>query len=103
MSTAAAEAPPLEAVPDPDPLEGDAQLALFEGQPVHDYKLSFSGGILISDPDVIEALTLGQEVTLKVKGYVSGRGHKLKRGKDQGKRGCVSHHTLIVESIAPAK
>lgn len=99
----ATEKPPIAAVPDPDPIDPDAQLVLFEGQPIHGYRLSFSGNIELADEDVINALTLGQEVTLKVKGYVSGRGHKLKRGKDTGARGAISHHTLVVESIAPSK
>jgi hypothetical protein len=94
--------PALEAVPDPDVVD-EGQLVLFEGQPIHGYRLSFSGNIELADEDTIAALTLGQEVTLKVKGYVSGRGHQLKRGKDTGKRGAISKHTLVVESVAPSK
>jgi hypothetical protein len=103
MSTAAAEAPSLEAVPDPEPLEGDAQLVLFEGQPILAYRLSFSGNVVIGDPDLIEMLTLGQEITVKIGGYVSGRTHKLKRSKDASKPGAVSGHTLVIQTVAPIK
>jgi hypothetical protein len=103
------DAPPpedakLAAVPDPHEIDEDApQLVLFEGQPIHEHRLSFSGNVLIGDPDLIEMLTLGQPVTVVVAGYVSDRGHKLKRGKDASKPGAVSRHTLVVQSIAPSK
>lgn len=97
MTAALKEAPPAEPA-----IEEEPQLVLFEGQPIKGYTLAFGGNIELGDPDLIERLTLGQEVTLTVKGYVTGRGHKLKRGKG-AKPGTVSHHVLHVQAIAPGE
>lgn len=71
--------------------------ARFEGQKVTDYALSFGGNIQIGDPDLVKALTLGAEVTLRIQGHVQSRGHKMKDGKDS--KGAVSSATLVVESV----
>lgn len=73
--------------------------AKFEGQKVTDHRLNFGGNIALGDPEVIKALTLNGEAVLVVKGYVAGRGHKMKSGKDGGRSGAVSSSTFIVESV----
>lgn len=102
MATALKEAPPVKAAIEPK-IEEEAQLILFEGQPIKGFRLSFGGNVEIGDPDLIERLTLGQEVTVRISGYVSARSHKLKRSKDAAKPGAISHHTLVVQAVTPEK
>ena len=61
----------------------------FEGVKVSDYTVNFGGNIPLGDPELIKALTLGEEVTLRVKAHVQSRGHRLKAGKDNADKSAA--------------
>lgn len=70
----------------------------FEGVKISDYRLNFGGNVELGDPELIKALVLDEEVTLIVRGRVTGRGHKTKTAKDQ-KSTAVSSSTIVIETV----
>lgn len=72
----------------------------FEGVKVTDFTINVGGNIAIGDPELIKRLTLGEEVTLRVKAHVQSRGHRLKAGKDNAdKKAAVSSANIVVDAI----
>lgn len=100
----APEAPPETPLEEETPAEGtpEAQeetvtlnLTLFEGYRPVKATLNFGGNIEIRNPDVAQALKLGREVTLVVRGEVRSRGHKKTgEGKD-----AAASSTVVVSSV----
>lgn len=73
----------------------------FEGVKVTDYTLNIGGNIQLGDPELIKALTLGEEVTLRVKAHVVSRGHRLKKGKDNSdKHAAVSSANIVIDAVS---
>ena len=73
-------------------------LPLFEGYRVTEHYLSFSG-VKIEDLEVIEKLTLGQEVQLVVRGKVTGRAHKGKDDEAGNRTGAQANSVVTITSI----
>lgn len=70
-------------------------LTLFEGYRPVKATLNFGGNIEITNPDVAQALKLGREVDLIIRGEVRSRSHKKTgEGKD-----AVASSVVVVSSV----
>lgn len=102
MTVAPAEVKPLTTVSEteePQTEEPSAplmQLPLFEGHRTVETRLNFGGNILITDQELGDALKLGNEVEIVIKGRVVSRGFK---SKDDGQ--AVSSAAVVVDSVSP--
>jgi hypothetical protein len=72
----------------------------FEGQKVTDYRLAFGGKVELGDAELIEALKLGREVTLRVVGRVMTRNHTLKKEDGMPTSETVSSATVVIETVS---
>ncbi len=99
MSAPLAEAPP-QAPEDETPEQPEDEvvvlnLTLFEGYRPVKATLNFGGNIEIRSPEVAQALKLGREVDLIVRGEVRSRGHKKTgEGKD-----AIASSVVVVSSV----
>jgi hypothetical protein len=92
-----AEAPPADAeqVKEPEEQVIRLELQLFEGYRPVEATLNFVGNIAITSPEVAQALKLGREVELIIRGEVRSRGHKKTgEGKD-----AIASSTILVSSV----